>query len=322
MVGDTGECHTDGLASRGDHASGSQIAYLPISMTLIPEPLGGERRAYIWRGHRIAYTVLGSGPPLLLVHSIHAAAWSMEWRFVAPALAEQHTVYAIDLLGFGASDRPALHYTSALYVELLRDFLREVIGVPAVAVGSSLGGTYLVRIAAESPELVRALCVIGPAGVSRLRHSDGAVGAIGSVVQGLFRAPVIGERLFGAITSRASIRFFLKDIYANPAAMTPEAIELYWQGAHAQGARFAPAAFVGMRLNLDIVENLRQLVVPTLLVWGKDASQTPFSESPTVRAVRPDIPFAALPGGDLPHDESPAAFLDALGGFLRVHAAA
>ena len=228
-------------------------------MTPFPEPLGGERHEYRWRGHRVCYTRRGSGSPLVLVHSIHAAAWSMEWRHVIGALADRHVVFAIDLLGFGPSERPALHYTSQLYVELITDFLREIVRAPASIVGSSLGGTYAVRVAALHPELVRSVSAIGPAGVSRLRHADGAVGAVGSVIQGLFRLPVIGEGLFSALTSRPSIRFFLSDIYSDRAAMTPEAVELFWRGAHAPGARYAPAAFVGMRLNLDIESDLRRL---------------------------------------------------------------
>ncbi len=285
-------------------------------MIPLPEPLGGERRRFTWRSYQVAYTIRGSGPPMLLVHSIHAAAWSMEWRNVVTALANRHTIFAIDLLGFGASDRPPLHYTADLYIDLVRDFLRDVIGAPAVVVGSSLGGTYAVRVAAQHPELVRALSIVGPAGVSRLFSSEGAVGAVGTVVQGLFRLPVVGEGLFSAITSRGSIRFFLKDIYHDAGAMTPEAVELYWRGAHAEGARFAPSAFVGMRLNCDIRQDLRQLTVPLQIVWGEQASQTPFRESSQVRAIRPDAPFAAVPGGDLPHDESPGLFLTALFGFL------
>jgi len=286
-------------------------------MTPFPEPLGGERHEYRWRGHRVCYTRRGSGTPLVLVHSIHAAAWSMEWRHVIGDLADRHVVFAIDLLGFGPSERPALHYTSQLYVELITDFLREIVRAPASIVGSSLGGTYAVRVAALHPELVRSVSAIGPAGVSRLRHADGAVGAVGAVIQGLFRLPVIGEGLFSALTSRPSIRFFLSDIYSDRAAMTPEAVELFWRGAHAPGARYAPAAFVGMRLNLDIESDLRGLTVPVQLIWGKDASQTPFAEAAQVHAVRPDAPLDVIPGGDLPHDESPRDFLRVLSAFLN-----
>ena len=137
-------------------------------MTELPNPLGGHRDHFTWRGLDVAYVKRGVGPAVLLVHSIHACAWSMEWRYVVPALAQRFTTYSIDLPGFGASSHPPLHYTADLYVDLLGDFLADVIGESTIVVGSSLGGTYAIAMAARHPEFVRAVCTIGPAGVSRL----------------------------------------------------------------------------------------------------------------------------------------------------------
>jgi pimeloyl-ACP methyl ester carboxylesterase len=233
----------------------------------------------------------------------------MEWRAVVPLLAERFTTFSLDLLGFGASDHPPLRYTSSLYTDLLSDFLRECVGAPAVVVGSSLGGTYAIAVARAHPELVRAVCAIGPAGVSRLTTAGGAASGM---VQGLFRSQGVGSLLFSALVSKGSIRFFLKDIYSDRRMLTDEVVELYWKAAHQPNARFAPAAFVGMQLNLDIRDALRALARPLLLVWGNDAKQTPLREADAVRALRPDAPFVVLPGGDLPHEESPAEFVNAL----------
>ena len=284
-------------------------------MTALPNPLGGERRHYNWRGHDIAYVQRGNGPAMLLVHSIHACAWSMEWREVVPTLSAHYTTYSIDLLGFGASAHPALHYSADLYVDLVRDFLRDVVRSAAVLVGSSLGGTYCVAVAAANPELAAAVCAIGPAGVSRLTKAGGTAG---SIVQGLFRTEFPGAALFAALVSKASIRFFLKDIYHdNRRMMTDDVVNLYWQSARQHNARFAPSAFVGMRLNLDIRDALVRMPRPFLLAWGEYAAQTPFREAATVHALRPNEPFAVLDAGDLPHEEAPAAFLGALTEFLH-----
>ncbi len=279
----------------------------------LPEPLGGVRRFVTWRGYRVAITELGSGAPLVLVHSIHAAAWSMEWRNVAAQLAQSWRVISIDLLGFGASDRPDIAYSAELFTALITDVVREVAGEPAVLVGSSLGGAYVLRVAATHPELVRAVSLIGPAGISRLRAPGGAVNRW---VQRLFRSAVPGRRLFNGLTSRFSIRFFLRDIYADRGAMTPATVDLYWRGAHQPGARFGPAAFVGMALNVDVRADLATVRCPVQLLWGREASQTPIREAAEAQAIRPWMPFVALPGGDLPHDEQPAAFVAALQGFL------
>lgn len=279
-------------------------------MMTLPNPLGGERRFFAWRGWQVAYVVRGHGEPLVFLHSIHAAAWSAEWRHTVSAF-DDHTCYALDLLGFGASERPPIAYTADLYLELVRDFVRDVVGEPAVLVGSSLGGTYAIEVAATHPELVRAVCAIGPAGVSRLTNNGGAAGAL---VQGLFRTPVLGEALFNALVSRSSIRFFLKDIYADRIA--PEAVELFWQSANQPNARFAPSAFVGMRLNVDIRRSLPALTCPLLLVWGTAAAQTPFGEASAVRALVPNAEFVPIRAGDLPHEERPQLFNPVLQRFL------
>jgi pimeloyl-ACP methyl ester carboxylesterase len=272
----------------------------------LPNPLGGERRTFIWRGQRIAYVVRGQGDPIVFIHSIHAAAWNAEWRNTMPAL-EEHCCYALDLLGFGASDRPAVRYTAQLYLQLIHDFLTEVVGEPALLVGSSLGATYAIAIAADHPHLARGVVAIGPAGVSRLYKQGGLpFGAIEST----FRAPVVGAALFKALVSRASIRFFLKDIYAF--GLDKEAEQLYWLSANEPNSRFAPAAFVGMQLNWDIRERIAHVECPLLIAWGSKASQTPYREASQVVRRAPQADFVAFEAGDLPHEELPHEFNAAL----------
>lgn len=290
------------------------ISFDYVPMTELPNPLGGERKRYRCRDHDVAYVQRGSGPAILLLHAIHACAWSMEWREVVPALSARYTTYSLDFLGFGASSHPPLHFTAEMYIELIRDFLTDVVREPAVLVGSSLGGTYAVSVAAEYPALVRAVCAIGPAGVTRLTVPGGAAG---TVVQAMFRSEFPGTPLFAALVSKPSIRFFLKKTYFDKTRMlTSAVVDLYWASAAQHNARFGPAAFVGMRLNHDIRHALVAMPCPFLLVWGEHAEQTPFREAAAVHALRPRSPFVVLPGGDLPHEESPALFVSALFGFL------
>jgi pimeloyl-ACP methyl ester carboxylesterase len=278
----------------------------------LPNPVGGERRHYRWRDGDVAYSLHGTGAPIVFLHSIHAAAWNAEWRHNIPVLAEQGACcYAPDFPGFGASDRAPIHYTAELYLDFIRDFLRDVVGEPAVLVGSSLGGTYAIAVAAAHPELVSAVCAIGPAGVSRLTTPGGGAGA---AVQGLFRTPVVGSTLFGALVSRWSIRFFLKGIYAF--GLDRETERLFWLAANRPNARFAPAAFVGMKLNHDIRQKIGALSCPLLIAWGTEATQTPYRESAQVMEHAPNAAFQPIHAGDMPHDERPEAFNVALREFI------
>lgn len=277
-------------------------------------PHGGEWLSYEWRGHRVAYVMRGAGRPVLFIHSVHAAASSAEWRFTVPATAEHYTTYAIDLLGFGASARPPVDYTAEMYLALLRDFVREVIGKPTILIGSSLGGTYALAIAAQAPTFARAVVAVGPAGVVRLAEPGGRMSRL---AQGLLRSRQPGALLFRLLTTRTSIKLFLRGIYSRREILDEERVTLFHEAARQPGAQFAPAAFIGMRLNLDLRPVLPLLARPFLLLWGEHATQSPPSEALPVRALAPVTQFAMLPGGDLPHDERPDVFNSTLLHFLN-----
>ena len=75
-------------------------------------------------GRSIQYYDVGSGPPLLLVHGIGGDA--DEWAFCFGPFSGTHRVIALDLLGFGRSDKPVIDYTIAGFVEVLERFLHSL----------------------------------------------------------------------------------------------------------------------------------------------------------------------------------------------------
>src|SRR5262249_17854812 len=134
--------------------------------------LGGEPNFYDWKYGRIFYKKSGfenSGVPLVFVHGVGAGASSFMWRKNFDPLAEDFRVYALDLLGLGFSQKPATApYSADLYVELITDFVREVVGPPINFIASSLGAAYCVRVADEHPELVNSLILNASVGYDNL----------------------------------------------------------------------------------------------------------------------------------------------------------
>ena len=98
-----------------------------------------EGNYYDWRFGKIYYRKQGNGKPLLLLHDLDAESSGVEWKKVAAILAEKHTVYTVDLLGCGRSEKPNITYTNFLYVQMLTDFIKHIIGEKAdvVATGES-----------------------------------------------------------------------------------------------------------------------------------------------------------------------------------------
>jgi len=274
----------------------------------LDETIGGDRRVFPWHHGRVVYRAAGAGTPVLLVHGINAVASGYEMRCNFAPLAKDHRVYLPDLLGFGLSDRPALRYTSDTYVDLLVDFLREVVGEPAHVVASSLTCAYAVAIAAAHPELVRSLVLICPTGVERL---SGPPSGGQRVADWLIGLPAIGPRLFAALISRPSIGYFLRGMtYYDEERVTPQMIDLQHRLGQRPDGRWAPQAFVGGRLNRDIAAAFAGLEQPAALVWGRQAGRVaPLSDAPAFLERNPSAILKVFDEAQLvPHDEQAEAF--------------
>jgi pimeloyl-ACP methyl ester carboxylesterase len=305
------------LLMSGGAAVGAAAAYNHVAQRDVGplrNLLGGKEGTFRWRGNDVAYTVRGTGAPVLLVHSIHAAAWSYEWRSNVDALARTHTVYTIDLLGFGLSDRPAIKYSSGLYLALLSDFARQVVRAPCALVASSLSAAYAIVLAARDAARFPAVVLVEPVGIARLSSDPTAVRDFARIA---VDTPVLGTAVFNGLVSRRSIRAYLEAAYFDDRRVDEATLAVYYAAAHQPGAKHAPAAFVAGQLNVDVRDALRRLVQPAMLVWGEQARAAPVEEMRSFLALKSDFePAIFSPCGDLPHDERPGEFNEAVTAFL------
>lgn len=292
---------------------GALNTWLSWQAGALESTLTGAGRFYHWiRGeeiYNVFYKVDGDGPPVVLIHGINAAASSEEMRQPFAGLAQSYRVYALDLLGFGLSDRPGRAYSARDYVDLIEDFLRDVVQQPAAIVASSLSAAYAVTVAARAPERVTRLLLICPTGLQRLADPpDRAQQLIGV----LLRTPVVGSGLFNLLVSRPSLRYFLVErTYANPAHVDEKLIARYYCTSHQDGARYAPAAFLSGALNQSVRETYPALTQPVQIVWGREAKVTPVSDANLFIRSRPHTRLKVFDGaGLLPHDEVPEEFLE------------
>jgi pimeloyl-ACP methyl ester carboxylesterase len=272
--------------------------------------LGGDAKWFDWRGRRLFYAHRKArsrtGRPILLLHGIHAAAWSYEWRSNVDALSERHDVYALDLLGFGMSDRPQMRYSARLYQRLIDDFARQIVAEPATLIASSLTAAYAAVLGARDPGQYPSLVLVEPTGLVRLNT---AATTGGDVTRLVVDAPLVGAAVFKALASRRSIRYWLERAYVDLEFVTPELVDLYHRAAHQPGARYAPAAFLSGHLNLDVRGAVRRLRQPVMLIWGEQAVETPVEDARGFLALNPALQLTILdPAGMLPHDEQAAEF--------------
>lgn len=243
--------------------------------------LGGEAHFFDWKYGRIFYKTAGhdiSGPPLVFIHGIGAGLSSFIWRKNFEDLSRDFRVYAIDLMGFGSSDKPAAApYSADLYVELVTDFIREVTGYPANIVASSLGASYAIRVADEHPELIRSMVLNAPTGADKQNTRPGMAGA---AFYGLLQSPVLGTSFYNVMASERSIRdYAVKHLFYDYRRATNRLVANLYATSHQPGAQHAIAAFLAGYLNTDPRAAFSRLNQPVLLVWGKQDLTAPIEQA-------------------------------------------
>jgi len=279
------------------------------------DDLGGEPDELRWRGHRIALTRHGEGKPVLLLHGIYPGASSFEWRHVVPALAERHRVVAVDLLGFGRSDRPAARYTPGLFQALLGDLVARAVPEPCAVVASGLTAAQLIALAGRDPRRIASIVLVAPTGVAYMRDPVPSASATTRLLLG---APIVGNSVYNGITSPAKMRRHLESIYVDDRMVTPALVQHYVRMARQPGGKHAIAALLSGKLNVDVRVALRRVRQPTLLLWGDLARQNSVDRAHAFRVIKHDLEWSLVQdAGDLPHDERPDEFNVTLRSFLE-----
>jgi pimeloyl-ACP methyl ester carboxylesterase len=280
----------------------------------LPPVRWGRSRRYAWDLGAVAFQELGSGPAVLLLHSLGPGHHGTEWLAAAERLAESHRVYVPDLLGWGRSDKPRLTYTPDLYLDLLDDFLSEVVREPAVVAAAGSTAPYAIRLAVERPQRVRGLALVAPLGLD-----GGARAARHAVLRALVPVPVVGSSALDLMTSRGALaRHLRREVYAAPERVDAALLEHHWRAAHAPAARPALAAWAAGRLDLPVADHLLRLDTPVWLAWGRHARH-PSPANATLWLHH--LPKADLHlferSSTLPHAEEPQAFATNLAHWIR-----
>lgn len=261
-----------------------------------------------------------AGPPLLLIHSVNAAASAAE---VAPLFAhyrQDRVVYALDLPGYGLSDRSDRDYTPRLMtaaVAAVIALMRQREQVDAVDVlAVSLGCEFAARAQTEAPASIRCLALVSPTGLRANQRRDGPDGATLGVpwLHRFFTRPRWTEGIFRTLTRPGVIRYFLRRTWGSRAID-----EDLWRYAvittQQPGARHAPFRFVSAYLfSRDIHTVFRAVSCP---VWVSMATRGDFTDyrGRTFLQKRPNWEFHAVPGGALPYFEPGSDFVALLDRF-------
>lgn len=286
-------------------------------MTHLEPAVAGER----FQVDGLTCHTAGRGAPLLLVHTVNAAASAAEVRPLFDHWRASRTVFAPDLPGFGLSPRTDRDYTPRLMTDALHAVVAQIRKrcgpVPVDAVGVSLGCEFLARAAAEKAAHFGRLALVSPTGFRGTRPLRGAPGSTREIpgMHALLRQPLWAERAFRALTRPGVVRHFLEKSWGGKGI--DETMWAYAVATAAQpGAHHAPLQFLSGKLfSADIHSVYESLTQPVWMSHGVRGDFTDY-RSKTIVEKRPNWRFSEFPTGAMPYFEVPDRFLPVFDGFL------
>lgn len=188
---------------------------------------------YEWKFGKIAYTEEGNGSPLLLIHNISSEFSSYEWKRITKSLSKKHTVYTLDLLGCGHSDKPNITYTTYMYTQLINDFVLNVIKKRTDVVASNDSSTLVLMSAMNNPLAYDNIILINPQSIQ--------CAGKGSDYRDIYRKhlldiPVIGTLIYNMCHSKKYIfnDFVSKNFY-NKKFINNDWLDGFYETSHIGG---------------------------------------------------------------------------------------
>jgi pimeloyl-ACP methyl ester carboxylesterase len=253
-------------------------------------------------GYRVHIVEAGAGPAVILIHGFGGQTY--QYRHLIPALAADHRVVAVDLKGFGYSERVQTGLSHTDQVAMLRALLDELAIDRATFVGHSMGGAVVQRFAATYPDRVHAL-VLAATMPADLRF------------RGRLPVPAFLLRPFIPVLGRFAADRLLEASFHDSSKLTPDLRAHYRKPERIKGSMDGLLAMLNSASADDPVD-LARITQPTLLLYAADDKIAPLRLGQQIRERIPHARMVVVDrAGHLLFDEQPQDSLNAIRDFLR-----
>ncbi len=172
-----------------------------------------ERLLYEWKYGSISYKKCGTGKPLLLIHELSCGSSNMEWDRLYEGLSDNHTVYMIDLLGCGLSDKPYITYTNYLYVQLISDFIEEVVCESVDIISSGNGSAIAAMSHLNKKDNINKMIFISPS--TSLLDNPNVIESK-KIYEYLMGIPVLGTTVFNYYFNKENSKKNTENKFVDP----------------------------------------------------------------------------------------------------------
>lgn len=231
-----------------------------------------------WRFGTIAYRKKGTGAPLMLIHDLTPGSSSYEFSHVEDILAQTNTVYSIDLLGYGHSDKPNMTYTNYLYVQLITDFIKKVIGKKTSIVATGLSAISAIMAVHNDAEFADKLILIHP---QDLYEGNQIPSTQLKLLKLFIDFPIVGTFIYNLHTNRASFQTqFLYEYFYRPTADMDTIIDAYSESAHIGFCRgkYAYSSYLAKYGNSNCISALKNIDNSILMISGEKSTLSETNE--------------------------------------------
>ena len=235
--------------------------------------LDEDENYYSWRNGTIFYKKKGNGSPLLLIHDLNPISSSYEWSHIIDKLSETYTVYAIDLLGCGKSEKPSSSYVNYLYVQLVNDFIHDVIQKKTDLIVTGESFSFVVMAARMNQTQIGKITAINPTDIT---YNVQSPDKCSELIKRVFELPIIGTFIYNLVANMKTInRQFTKKYYYDTKKIPVNLPDTYYETAHLQGSngKYLYASILGKYTNINIIHALKLVTNPIHFIITDAASQ-------------------------------------------------
>ncbi len=218
----------------------------------------GDKLFFDWKLGRICYDVCGVGSPVLLIHDSIPCSSMHEWNKIKKNLSKEHTVFCIDLLGCGNSERPKMTYTNYVYVQLITDFIDKIIKEKTDVVTNGLSGAHAL-MACKNDANIGKVIMINPKDLAVLSQTPDK---ISKVVKNIIQLPLIGTFIYNIIHEKKNLEMMFTEKYLyNPQNLDADMVDTYYECAHTDkgNGKYLYASLKGKYLYMNIAPALKTL---------------------------------------------------------------
>lgn len=258
----------------------------------------------------IFYKKSGEGKPVLLIHDINESSSGIEWFYLEKKLAKTNKVYTIDLLGCGRSARPKLVYNNFLYVQLITDFIKNIIGEQTDIIATGKSAAPVIMSAKLCEECIDRIILINPADLFELNKMPNT---FSKIKRALLTCPILGTFIYHMLHKKDNIfNLFMNDYYNNPNEDFKEISEYYYESAHKDdsGSKYLYASIQGNYLNININHGIKVLDKDIIIISGENYYESEYVPNDYVKLNGNVECISIIDTSYLPQLEAPARVID------------